>query len=312
MSSNSETPSDGGKPAASDEVPLHDLDALLEAEDPGFTKALEEVRNVEIDKSIEIEATITDPDEVDGDVREDSSESGQAKWRPRVRALWVAWKVRQKARLIQAARGALAFLKTRPKEYARYAWALTKTAAKRSMEPWRAFSGADRATKAMVAIFAAMVAAGVWILTANLKGVWIPRLSEPIIRRNSDKADWVETSDPKDGVESFHSAFPQERIEFLFRKFKVNLRRGPENPNPMGAFELLVSVDSKDTGIEVRDREVELFDLLQRVFEDETFVDLETETGKNKLKSRIKKEINQKLTQGWVRDVSFKTFILKP
>ena len=82
-----------------------------------------------------------------------------------------------------------------------------------------------------------------------------------------------------------------------------------ENPNPMGAFELVVELDSDDTAIEVRDREVEFFDHVQRVFEDETFRDLETVLGKDRLKSRIKRELNHKLTQGWVKDVKFKTFV---
>jgi flagellar basal body-associated protein FliL len=93
---------------------------------------------------------------------------------------------------------------------------------------------------------------------------------------------------------------------------KVNLRRTAENPNPMGAFEVIVQVDSKDTAIELRDREVELNDHLQRVFEEETFSDLETEIGKARLKTSLKRELNQKLTQGWVKDISFKTFVLKP
>jgi flagellar basal body-associated protein FliL len=80
----------------------------------------------------------------------------------------------------------------------------------------------------------------------------------------------------------------------------------------MGAFEIVVLLDSKDTAIEVADRQVEFFDLLQRVFEEESFNDLETELGKSKLKSHLKRELNQKLTQGWAKDISFKTFILKP
>ena len=80
----------------------------------------------------------------------------------------------------------------------------------------------------------------------------------------------------------------------------------------MGAFELIVLLDSKDTAIEIRDREVEFFDLLQRVLEEESFADLESELGKQRLKGRVKRELDQKLTQGWIKDINFKTFILKP
>ncbi len=90
------------------------------------------------------------------------------------------------------------------------------------------------------------------------------------------------------------------------------MKRPKENENPMGAFEIIVLLDSKDTAIEVRDREVELHDALQRVFEDESYGELESESGKGRLKSRLKRELNAKLTQGWVKDVTFKHFIIKP
>lgn len=80
----------------------------------------------------------------------------------------------------------------------------------------------------------------------------------------------------------------------------------------MGAFEVVVKVDSRDSAIEVRDREVEFFDLVQRVFEAETYPDLSSKPGKIKLKARLKREMNEILSQGWVQEVSFKTFVLKP
>src|SRR5262249_53247033 len=125
-------------------------------------------------------------------------------------------------------------------------------------------------------------------------------------------ADWVESSEKDDGSEPFYSAFPQERYEFLFPKVKVNLRHTDEHPNPMGAFELVVQLDSKDTAIEMSDREVEFFDLLQRTMEDESYDSMDSELGKGRFKSKLKHEFNQLLTQGWVKDINFKTAILKP
>lgn len=273
---------------------------------------MDEVRAVEVDKSVEIEATIT-PDELGGeDGTANANISLWRKIRNRIRLSIFSFRQRLKAKATAFAKNSLMWLKTRPKEYALYSFILLKAGAKKSTVPIIAFKNAERGQRLMVLVLVALISGCLWILLANFKGIWIPHLTEPILRSFADQADWVETYDPREEGESFYAAFPQERHEFLFRKMKVNLRRTPGNPLPMGAFELIVLLDSKDTAIEVRDREVEFFDLLQRVFEEESFGDLETELGKSKLKSRLKREMNQRLTQGWVKDVNFKTFVLKP
>ncbi|MGE3681660.1 MAG: flagellar basal body-associated protein FliL [Bdellovibrionales bacterium] len=294
------------------EVPLADIDNLLEEADPGFTKQLEEVRSVETDRNVEIEATVTEEGLSSDENLDEKPESGWRRWRARLRAKWFAFRMRLKNRLIVAAKDLLVFLKTRPKDFALYAFAMAKIAARRILIPWQAFRLASRAEKFTILLLVGLGTGCAWMLWANLKGIWIPSLNKPVLSSFEDYADSVETFDPKIPGESFYSAFPQERHEFLFPKMKVNLKRTAENPLPMGAFEIIVLVDSKDTAIEVRDREVELFDFLQRVFEEETFTSLETELGKNRLKGRIKRELNDKLTQGWVKAVNFKTFILKP
>ncbi|MBX3021544.1 MAG: flagellar basal body-associated FliL family protein [Bdellovibrionales bacterium] len=309
--SNAQPPSSSDGQTKGAEVPLEDIDRLLEQADPEFTKSLDEVRAVEVDKSIEIEATITD-DELEGGEQASPTESRWRRMRTRVRLSIFAFRQRLKNGIINFAKSALVWLKVKPKEYALYSIATAKVLAKKSAVPLVAFRNAERSQKILVLLLFAMAGVSLWILAANFKGIWLPKLTEPILRNLGQNAEWVESYDPKQEGESFYTAFPQERHEFLFQRMKVNLRRTAENPLPMGAFEIIVLLDSKDTAIEVRDREVEFFDLLQRVFEEETFVDLETELGKQKLKSRLKRELNQKLTQGWVKDVNYKTFILKP
>ena len=204
------------------------------------------------------------------------------------------------------------FLKTRPKEFFFYALSVARVLRQEFMVPVRAFQEASQLKRSAALVLIAIAIASLWVLLANVKGIWLPQISEPILNSFESVADHVQTFQPKEEGESFYSAFPQERHEFLFPKMKVNLRRTSDSPNPMGAFEVIVLLDSKDTAIEVSDREVEFFDLLQRAFEEESFTDLESELGKNRLKSRLKRELNQKLTQGWAKDISFKSFILKP
>lgn len=301
-----------------DEIPLEDIDKILAAEDPDFAKSLEEVRAVEVDKSVVIEASAIDETlgeeaiaaqaEPAADTQENFLKRSIRRFKTRIQT------ARQnfKHNLRKFAADALIFLKTKPKEYALFGFALLRQGLKAAGKPLKAFAAAPRIFQIGVLIFAFMIAATASVLIANLKGIWIPHLMEPLLTSLADHAEFVEEFDPKTETQTFYAAFPQDVHQFLFKKFKVNLRRTQDNPNPMGAFELVVEVDSKDTAVELNDREVELHDFLQRLFEEETYTDLVSDLGKARVKSRIKKELNTKLTQGWTRDVSFKTFVLKP
>jgi flagellar basal body-associated protein FliL len=305
-----------GQPGPGD-FPLEDIDRLLESEDPEFAKSLEEVRAVVNDQNVTIEASAID-ESMDGQESGSSAtdvERGDklsTRIKARIRGAIAGLRARSKAAVINGTKNTLVFLKTRPKEYFFFSIATSKVLYKKAMTPVHAFQNASRAQRIATLVLVLFTAGSLWVLLANFHGIWLPQLAEPVLRNFEAVADKVETYDAKDDGESFYSAFPQERHEFLFPKMKVNLRRTSENPNPMGAFEVIVLLDSKDTAIEVRDREVEIFDQLQRVFEEESFTDLESELGKSRLKSRLKRELNQKLTQGWAKDISFKTFILKP
>ncbi len=296
-----------------DEIPLEDIDRILAAEDPEFTQSLEEVRAVETDKDVVIEASALDESEVGvASAQQDESAGFLRRKIDGFKMAYTAWRLRLRLRLVQAAKDAFVWAKTRPKDYLLFAFAMLKTLAKKSTAPIKAFMSASKMQKITVVALLAISVGTIWVLAANLKGIWIPHLMGPILADLGEHADFVETYDPKDGAESFYSAFPQEVYQFLFKKMRVNLKRTTSNPLPMGAFEVVVEVDSKDTAVELRDREVELHDELQRLFEDETVTDLEQDLGKSRLKGRIKKSLNERLTQGWIKDVHLKTFVLKP
>lgn len=129
---------------------------------------------------------------------------------------------------------------------------MLKLAIKQAGVPIRAYQDASKFQKLTLMVLIAMCAGTVWVLRSNIRGIRIPQINEPLLGSFQDFADTTDSYDPKEGGESFYSAFPQEIHEFLFGKMKVNLRRTSENPNPMGAFELVVQVDSKDTAIELK------------------------------------------------------------
>lgn len=302
-------PPRANKPA---ELPLENIDRLLEAEDPEFTKQLEEVRAVEADQTVVIEAAAID-ETLAGE--EEIQEKPKTRWAKIKESIGLAiYRARTRIRnyIFTLIKDFFIMLKTRPKELFLFTLAMTKILFKKIAVPIKIFKEATLGRKILLLSLVAIMAICVALVVANTRGVWLPQLNEPILQSLEEHAEMVEKFNHLAEGESFYSAFPQERYEFLFKKFKVNLRRTPEHPLPMGAFEVIVLLDSKDTAIEVRDREVAFHDLLQRVFEEESFPDLESDLGKARLKGRIKRELNEQLTQGWVKEVSFRTFILKP
>lgn len=299
-------------PPKSVEVPLEDIDALLEAEDPGFTKELEAVRQVESDASLNIEASAIDDALGVEEKQVDKPEVGIKKYLKRFKMWRLSLRARIQARVVLFGKQSVQFLKTKPKEYLLYSIAILKIAFKKMMVPIQAFAKASRSQKILLITFGVVVALVIWMIGANIKGVWLPQLNKPMLQNLEKVADWSQEYNREDKSESFYSAFPQELHEFLFKKMKVNLKRTEDSPNPMGAFEIIVQLDSRDTAIETNDRQIEFHDTLQRVMEQESVGDLATEIGKGRVKNRIKKELNDKLTQGWIKDVAFKTFILKP
>lgn len=299
----------------SQEVSLEDLDKMLDVEDPDFNKGLDEVRVVEADPNVVIEASVTEENlgtEVQGADSEIDGERGPRRLLVRFKFWRASLRDRIKERIKAFFKASQVFLKTAPKDFFFYALKTMKVLGKQAAIPVTGFLRASRAQKILIVTLLALCAGCVALVIANVRGIWLPQLNPPDLRDFSRVADWVDTYDPKDPLEDFYGAFPQERHEFLFNKFKINLRASGEHPDPMGAFEIIVLLDSKDTAIEVADRKVELFDAIQRILEDESFPAMESELGKERVKSKIKKELNGHLTQGWAKDVNFKTFILKP
>ena len=101
--SNPQTPTPSDSPKG-EEIPLEDIDKLLEAEDPGFNKSLEEVRNVEIDKSVVIEATLADiglPGE-EAAAEPEKPATGLRKIASKLKVAWFNFRMRIRARLAES------------------------------------------------------------------------------------------------------------------------------------------------------------------------------------------------------------------
>lgn len=99
----------------------------------------------------------------------------------------------------------------------------------------------------------------------------------------------------------------------LINKIVVNIKPGKlSTANPMVAFDLYVRTDNEAASVEIRDREKQIQDHLQRFCEDLSYDQVQSEEGKVSWKNRMKRELNLVLTTGRVKEVFFKTLLVKP
>lgn len=111
--------------------------------------------------------------------------------------------------------------------------------------------------------------------------------------------------------ESFYENSRLQQNLYLFPKIISNLKVSSEGQS-MGAFEFFLEGISQDSILEMKEKESELKDLIQRVIEGFSFEELESPKGKQALVEQIQKEVSSKLENGLVKRVLIKNIILKP
>lgn len=294
-------------------IPLDNLDAILAKEDPEFAKSVSEIK-VDNNPEVEIETLNVDADDMqlEGDFEEQGSKPTKPLSRvsltlKKIREGLYARKLRFQARLKMFRLAAFEFLKTQPKRIFVNAVARMTALAQLVQQLIGWLTRLSLKQKLM------MVGSGVCLVGAFFAlRVQLPSFDEPLLSSLSEIADHVYTFNSNADLVNLYQAFPQPQVEVLFDKMVVNLKRVTGNDNPMGAFEFYVAVDSKEAAIEIRDRQKQLSDAVQRSIESATYAELNGPTGSERLKTLIKDEVNRSLTQGWVKSVYLKTLILKP
>lgn len=313
----------------SGEISLENIDEILQQEDPGFVDSLSDIKEAADDVSdVELESLDIDVDSDGDDIEE--SEGRFERIFNRILARFPRLKVfakiientkkffRQRI-LIWRGKTKLWFfnakehLKTWPDRLKKVLsdvkglLGLTIGSLKKS------FGNRTRIEKGLILLlfFGSGVFVGLILLNVKHRR-WIPLLNPPLLTSLAEVADGEWEYDIETGTLPFLSAFPQTKHNYLFPKVIVNLKSSGNDSFQMGAFEFYVEVDSKDTAVEVKSREVELHDLIQRVVEGFSYDALQTEKGKDRLKEEIKKALNQKIVQGWVKGVYIKFMITKP
>lgn len=123
----------------------------------------------------------------------------------------------------------------------------------------------------------------------------------------------VHDYDMLEQVEPFYDNVRFSKNIMSLVKMTANLRPSDSSSNnPMISFEIIIHGVSNDPIVEIKDREAEFRDLILRVTEDFSYDDLETVTGKQQLSEAILAKINANLTEGQVRKIYYKNFVIKP
>ncbi len=143
----------------------------------------------------------------------------------------------------------------------------------------------------------------------HLKNIWkFPYLSsfapvgEKILTADSDTELVKYTND---------LLAPQHIVQL--NKIVVNLLPSPRSTqNPMMAFDLYLRADSEEATVEIKNREKQFQDHLQRFSESLSYDQILTEEGKQTWKLKMRKELNSILNNGRIRDIYFKNLIIKP
>jgi len=154
--------------------------------------------------------------------------------------------------------------------------------------------------------------AGVFIHRSLTHGV-ISTKNELFIPSMERLATEVSEYNPETEVEPFYENLRISGNILMIPRMVVNLRKSAHSgENPMGAFEFFLEGMAPEVPLEVKDREIEIRDLMQRVAEEFTFDQVDSPEGKRLLCDKLRKEVNAVLTTGKVKRFWFKTVIVKP
>lgn len=172
------------------------------------------------------------------------------------------------------------------------------------------FRDLPRAKKALVGLFFLTLGA----IPLSMK------YFDKLVDMNSHQvvSDLSASADESYGFEAkpFEELYAQgDAFEFmiLLPEIKVNIQRSQNSSTrPMAMFELYLEASSDETAKELKSRQNEILDNIQRVAETVNFDDFSSAQGKIKFKLKVRKTVNEILNSGRLKETYFKTVLVKP
>ena len=141
----------------------------------------------------------------------------------------------------------------------------------------------------------------------------LPRIGSIEVISMAQVADRVFEFDAKSASwEEFESTVRLPNHTVTLNKIVVNLKMSAKTSlNPMAYLRLNLEASNKEAAVEVLDREKEIADLIQRTVEEMPYDIVNTSDGKNLMKIKIRKKLNEVLNRGRVKRIYIQEIILK-
>ncbi|HEX4923687.1 MAG TPA: flagellar basal body-associated FliL family protein [Bdellovibrionales bacterium] len=316
-------------PAAADAPPISidEFDALLRDNDPDFEKQLKDlgdgIRESTAGLSIErlnIDELIEDEEDDPLPSQKDVAPPAAAKQSEFLKkvillAKGIAWAPVAVIRYVRSRgiREAIQSLREELPKIGERVMAELLSVRDEGRLAWKNFKAASRKQKSNLLLLAGALVLLVYFGTRLIGGggLPLPQLKD-YMSSLEPVAEKVTKYDVTQPMEDFNSPLRHPEHVVLLRKIVVNLRPSEGSTrNPMAAFELLIEAASRDTAIEVKDREKEMIDISARVAESFEFGEFSEGEGKERFKLALRRELNKVLTTGRVRKVYFKTVFHK-
>lgn len=184
----------------------------------------------------------------------------------------------------------------------------------KALTVFRAFMSLSWAGRITVVLVGFLVGVIGYLIQLNLKGGgWLPSINVKPLHSLAMVADSITHFDDMEPLEEFDSPLRHPEHVVLLKKMVVNLKTPMgSRRRPMVALRLFVEVSSREAAIELKKREPEIVDLVQRAIEGFTYKDFRTISSKRRIKLALSKEISSVLNVGWAKKVMFETLITKP
>lgn len=298
-----------------EEINAEQLDKVLAEEDPEF---LHQMSDLSSDKSLSASEPAEEDENEAFQIEKELWQTGKS-WQQKISKkfpylVFVFFKIKRLTRrmgdhlsslkiwIVNLAEVLKVFLK---KGY-KYGIAKIKTA----IQSFKSLSAIQKIV--LFTTIVGLVGVGYMLKLSFTKGI-IPKDSPLYIQNLEDKADQVfSTTDSE--LESFYDNLRGAGNTIFIQKIVVNLKiiEKLNHVNPMGAFDFYIQGITPEVAVEIKDRESEIRDRMQRVAEEFSFEQLDTVSGKKELTEKLKTEINNILTTGRIKKIYIKTIILKP
>ena len=126
-------------------------------------------------------------------------------------------------------------------------------------------------------------------------------------------AGQVTKIDEQDEIVELQVTEDSSEFTVLSSAVTVNIKRSESSSsNPMMNVQMYIEASSREAATEIKDREKEIRDLIQRIAELMTYDEMITTAGKQKFKFHLRKELDQIVNNGRIKGVYYKTILLKP